>query len=120
MEDEKFGLAHTAEEAELKELATEVGRRLRTGEGVTGGQANTLTKKLEAAWNAWNVCDTRAAWNAWDTRAARAAWYARDARDACDTWDARAAWDARDARDAQDAFIIASRDKLLELLRECV
>ena len=81
MEDEKYGLAHTVRDDEIKALAAEVGKRLRTGEGVTGKQAEALTKKLTAAWDAWD------------------------------------AWDAWAARDACDAFVKASRDKLLELLR---
>ena len=108
MEDEKFGLANTAREDEIKALVTEVGRRLRTGEGVTGAQADEFTARLRAAWDAGA---------AWAARDARAAWDALDALDARDARDARAARDAWDAWDAWDAFVLASRDKLLELLR---
>ena len=92
MEDATYGLTHTARDDEIKAIAAEVGRRLRTGEGVTGAQADELTERLRDAW------DARDAWAAWN------AWVARDAR---------AAWDAR------AAFVIASRDELLRLLRGC-
>jgi hypothetical protein len=143
MDNPTYGTAHIATDPEVKALAAEVGRRLRNGEGVTGPQADELTKKLRAAraaWDAWDARDAwaaraaraawdardawaaRAAWDAWDARdawAARAAWDAWDARDAWAARAARAAWDAWDARDAwaaRDAFVVASATELLRLL----
>ena len=110
MEDPTYGLAHTAREDEIKALAAEVGRRLRTGEQVGGREAEALSEKLWAARGARASWAARAAWGA------RAAWATWDARDPWDAWAARAARDAWDARDAWAAFVVASAAALLRLL----
>jgi hypothetical protein len=111
MDDPTYGTAHMATDPEVKALAAEVARRLRSGEGVTGPEADKLAGKLRDAWAAR---DGRDAWAAWAARAARDAWAARDARDAWDARDARAAWAAWDA---WDAFVVASMKELLRLLK---
>lgn len=124
MDDSTYGLAFTAREQEIKDLATEVGAKLRAGL-TTGPDAEALSKKLWAAWDArtaWDAWDARAAWDAWaawaardpwDAWAARAARDARDPRDPRDPWDA---WDAWPARAARPAFVTASVAELLRLL----
>lgn len=95
MIDEKWGLVNIVEAPDVKAVVQRVGeayRRMNAGEVISDAEQKEITDATRAAWAA---------------RDARAAWAARAARDARDAWD---------ARDARDAFVVASADKLIELL----
>jgi hypothetical protein len=109
MLDETHGTAFTTTDAELADLAAEVGLRYAAGD-TEGDGATDLAARLRDARSARSAWAAWAAWAAWDAWDAWAAWAAWDARDA---W---AAWDARDARDARDALVNRSADVLLELM----
>ena len=104
MVDEKWGVVNTADDDRVKDICRRVAdgyARLGTENALNDEDAEKLARDAWAAWAAW---------------AARDAWAAWDARDARDARVARAAWDARIAWAAWDAFVVASADKLIELL----
>jgi hypothetical protein len=126
MLDDTYGLAWQTKDAEIADLVAEVGYRYSIGD-TEGEEATDLANRLRAARDARDSMAAGAAWAAWAARGAAwdawAAWAARDARAALDAryardawaaWAAGAAWAARDAR---DAFVLASREVLLGLLR---
>lgn len=65
MDDPTFGLAYTAREQDTKDLAAEVGRRLRSGDGVTGERAEAWE-----VWEAWAALEALEAWEGWEEREA--------------------------------------------------
>ena len=111
MLDDKWGLVHITEAQDVKAVCQRVGDvyvRIASGETITDEEQRAITEAARDARAAWDArAAARAAWDAWAARdAARAAWAA---------W---AAWAARDARDARAAFVVASADKLIELLEQ--
>ena len=122
MVDEKWGVANTAEDDEVKAICRRVAdgyQRKADGNPLSDEDAEALARAARVAWAAWAARDVGDVRDAWVAGAAGAAWAARDVGD---VWVAGVAWAARDVRDAWvagvawAAWALASSDKLIGLL----